>query len=87
MRPETKPLMFASMNDAAWYLGKGVCQNYSWDETNREQAANLIIALIAYFNNKQFSELLEIFKCAQQYTENRDSKVVRLPVAEEKAAE
>jgi hypothetical protein len=75
MRPECKPLMFASMTDAAWYLGKQVCQSYEYDNKDRrEQSERLIYALLGYFiDHKPFVDLLEIFECAKRHAEGDDA--------------
>ena len=70
MRPECKPLMFATATDAGWYLGKEVCRDYRWDgHDKRERAENLVLALLAYFSDEErfADDLGEIFDCAKRH--------------------
>jgi len=88
MRPEVTPLMYASLTDAAWYFGKGVCLNYSWaDKDKRERSEKVIMALLAYFNDVRFADLFEIFECAKRHAEDRENKVMWLPFPDEEKAE
>jgi hypothetical protein len=91
MRPETVPLMYARQIDAAWYLGKSVCQEYQWaDKDQREKAEGLILALVEYFATEQnkFGELIQILQCAEKYGQaNGRGDVIPMPEPQKAPAE